>query len=819
MNESDDVIHDDVPAGRDPQLPRKPMYDDRAKVKALLKRCQRESRQDTSRQARNRADLLNLRMYRGGEENQWIVWDGNAGTYVTRPTDGDAGLPEWFPRATSNYLSNKIDGIAAIQNQSQPSKTWYATKDDDQSRAAAEVAEIADPVLLDEIEYPHVLRPRLNKFVSLTDKAALVLTYDNDPKHGEAFRPLLLCQNPQCRQIVAPEDAPDPEDACPDCGSPLDFAQDPRDPTGVQPLGEMAPKGKLHAELLSSFEITVPKNADIAHEDRLPWVCAHQRWTPEAAISRWPQLKEFIRVEGTGSATNARNTDQAYADQMRTMSAPVGGDPQGGGAPGGHTLQGPIIWRLFHDPIDDEDFYFPDGLFAVMYDGEELVLECGPLEFKDHEGRPFKNIILRQFAPAPGSAAGKPPADDLVPIQKQLNLAQSLALLILMHHASPRTFIPSTVTLYDKLTGVPGKDVGYRSLVPGDKPSVEAGVGFPSSLEWFINFLIGQFDTISKLNAVLMGERPAGDPTLGEVEILQERGFAAFQEPLEQLVSFERRLSLKLMAIARQCAWAPRFRRLLSDENGDWEYKQFTGADLEGHVDCEIELSSAWPKSPMLRNLRLMKAVELGVLNGQDPEFRQTYLQQNDLQDYARSSTADEKQVGRQLERWKTAQTPQDIAPPQPWWNLAYHLYRKSQFLKSELFEELSQQNASVAQAMLAHVGQLHTMLQPPPTRAEAVPPTKGDKGTLAQLTKAGVLKPPAGAGSRGALHAARASGVLRPAGTGKKVAAAVRARRGPIVGHMVKAGLLRPRAGQPPAPGGGVPGTTSAGNPAGAQA
>jgi hypothetical protein len=50
---------------------------------------------------------------------------------------------------------NKIDGIAAILNQSQPSKNWYATKDDDESGAAADVAELADPVLLDEIDYPH----------------------------------------------------------------------------------------------------------------------------------------------------------------------------------------------------------------------------------------------------------------------------------------------------------------------------------------------------------------------------------------------------------------------------------------------------------------------------------------------------------------------------------------------------------------------------------------------------------------------------------------------------------------------------------------
>jgi hypothetical protein len=41
---------------------------------------------------------------------------------------------------------------------------------------------------------------------------------------------------------------------------------------------------------------------------------------------------------------------------------------------------------------------------------EEGMLEFGPLPFKDDDGRAFKNVLLRQFATAPGSAWGKPPA-------------------------------------------------------------------------------------------------------------------------------------------------------------------------------------------------------------------------------------------------------------------------------------------------------------------------------------------------------------------------------------------------------------------------
>lgn len=797
--------------GGNGQAARAPMYDveneqHTRKMLDLLERCQRDSRGNTARHARDRADLLNLRMEKGGEDNQWLVWDGSSNTYVTRPTEGEAGLPQWFFRATSNQLRNKIDGISAILNQSQPAKNWYATQEDPASREAAEVAELADPVLLEEIDYPHTLRPRLNKLVTLTNLAALVLTYDTDPKWGMELLPLLLCQNPDCRQVVHPLDAPNPDDACPECGSPLDFAPDPRDPSGMTPLGQEAPKGRLDAELLTSFETSLPKSATMALETRNPWIVTHQRWSVDVAISRWPQLKGKIdakrNAQGGGKAT-----EQAYADQTRALSAPVQAAVANAGT---STDSGPVIWRLWHDPIDDDDFSFPDGLFLTVLEGDDLVLDAGPLPFKDDEDRRFKNVLIRQYVASAGSPWGSPPADDLVPLQKQLNLAQSLAFLILMHHASPRTFIPSTVTLHDKLTGMPGKDIGYRSLVPGDKPHVEAGVGFPDALKWFLEFIISTFDTVSKLNAVLMGQRPSGDPTLGEVQILQERGFAAFQEPLEQLVSFERRLSMMLLHIARQSAWAPRFRRMLDPDNGEWEYKAFSGADLEGHVTVDIELASAWPKSPLLTNLRLGRAIELQILNPMDPEVQEEYLRLNDLQQFKQSTDVDTEQIARQLEVWRAATDPSQIEPPQFYWRLDMHLFRKSQFLKSETFEQLRSQNPPLAQAMIQHVQMLQAMMQPAVPDAPTEP-GKGDAGALDGAVQSGALQPAGGPGAKGALTRAVGSRALQPAGTAHASAKHGRQQAGADLGGLVKQGALRPA-------GVGKPGTPSAGNPAGAR-
>jgi hypothetical protein len=257
--------------------------------------------------------------------------------------------------------------------------------------------------------------------------------------------PALLCQNPDCRQIVHPLDAPDPEDMCPECGSALDFAPDPRDPSGMTPLGtEPYPKGRIDAELLTSFETSLPKSAAIALED------AQSVDRHASALGDRGRGQPLARSSAAGSRGAQRRRQQVHRAGVRRPDARAqraGAARQRAERRRHVAYSGPVIWRLWHDPIDDDEFYFPDGLFLTVLEGEDLMLDFGPAAVQGRRGPPVQERPDSAIRASPGSAWGKPPADDLVPLQKQLNLAQSLAFLILMHHASPRTFIPSTVTL------------------------------------------------------------------------------------------------------------------------------------------------------------------------------------------------------------------------------------------------------------------------------------------------------------------------------------------------------------------------------------
>lgn len=712
-----------------------------------MQACIQDARSNTARKDRDRQDWRNLLFERGGD-SQWMVWDKGQDRYVERGFDPErGGLPQYVPRCSTNLFANKIDGIASILIQANPAKEFVPQTADDADVAAAEVAEEALPVLLDEIGWADDLKPRAARLVCLTDKVLLVPFYDTDPKYGTDIIPDYRC--PTCQTMYPPEDGEDVDGQpvpCQDCGELLEPAIDG---AGV-PIGQEKPIGKLCCELVPSFEFSLPRGTRVADVRQAEWVLTHTRMTPEDIERRWERARSLGLAEKKHSKGRDAQVSRQFSDAMAMLSAPA----RANNNTAGDGLSDPVVYRLQHDPIVTDRYYFPEGLYVTLVD--DTILEAGPLPVSDDRGRPMKSGVIWQFQDSPGTAFGKPPADDLVPLQESRNVVESLLQLILMHDAAPRVFIPLSVTLENEPTGAPGETIFYRSVVPGEKPSQERGINPPEGLYKQLELIDAKMDEVSKLNSVLQGARPAGDPTLGEIEILQERGMSAFRPALDKLVSVEKQLSRLVLHIARESAWSPRFRQVMGD-TGEWNVQQFVGAELQGAIDIVVETASAWPKSQMMQRMMLKEAFAMGLFPPplQDPELAQKVLAMMNLAELKPSWDVDRQQVARKIDRWKAAAMPQEIAPPDPVAEfLPVHLALLTNFLKTELFETYAQQNPPTAQAMKAHVMQIGQILA---------------KQAAAQMAAQQPAKPdtrsPAEKGDDSALRGAVDSGALMPAG------------------------------------------------------
>lgn len=737
----------------------------------LAKQCIDDCATDTSRIQRHKSDWLNLLMDRGGEDNHWVTWDQVSDAWVRIPYEGDYGLPPEVPRACTNIFANKVDGIAGILNQSEPAQEWRPGSDDDDDLATAQVCGDIIPVLLDEIGYPE-LKPVMNKAVTLLDKVAILVHYDPDPKHGEALVQAFRCTG--CGKMSLPMDVEEADETCPHCqasadpvcpgcGEPVPDGET-CDTCGLEgqggmeaavdsqfnPIGVNYPVGKLVGEMLTSFEFSLPPYAKSPHVEDNPYFVAHQRYSEAEFLSTWGQ--EFKNLITKSSAGSRQNTSQQYADALRSLNSP-------------HTIgnagrvQGPLVQRVWHDPIETDEFHFPDGLYVALCG--DTIIDAGPLPVHDDQGKAIKPAISRTFRRQVGTASGKPPADDLVPLQRMRNLWETVLAMRGLRYAMPTTWVPTTVTIETPSTGMPQGERYYRSH-DGQKPTVEQVDAGSQAVYENIDRIDKKMDELSNLNSILQGDRPEGDPTLGEVQRLEDRAYGQFKTPLDELIRFERNLSILALRFARETFWAPRIAKVRG-ENDQWEISQFTNADLGGNVDVYVNPISAWPKSQLMQQLRMSKAIELGILQPMgDPELQVKVLSDWNLSHMKKSLDVDRKQIARELDRWKHAETPDQIPPPQPppTINPVMHLHYKTQFLKTEEAEKIRDQNPPVWQAMLAHVQALQLMAQPP-----APPPTPGEQ------------KP-----DGSALHAAVDSGALRPSGS-----------QGTKLGPLVDAGVLHP--------------------------
>jgi hypothetical protein len=795
----DDAAPDQAAGAAKPSAVEKGRKIDYARdAKIIIDRVLADAQNNNARLDRDRQDWLNLKFDRGGPDNQWVVWDQGTNRFVKRGTDPkQGGIPEGVPRVVTNVFSNKINGITAILDQSTPAQVWAPATDDDADRATAEVIEDVIPVLFDEIGYrAGDLRTQIHKSICLTDKVGVCVWYDTDEKYGFAPVPLLQCQNPECDCLISPMEFEDAGEVCPECGG--EDVGDAIDGLG-QPVETHYPKGKMRARLYESFELSLPRSARSIDAHAVPWVLAHSRYSEAEALAAWPNAKAAIKdKQATPAGTGG--IQRQYADAMRQLSSPrVSSEAHMAG--GGKTLDGPVVYIVWHDPVDDGEVYLPHGLYAVQINGQ--IVEPGPLPVNDDDGCPKKNILLRTYQHQAGTGYGKPPADDLQPLQVTRNTVETLILLILMHDAAPRTFVPLSVTLEDEITGLPAETIRYRSHVPGEKPTTDRGMNPPEGLYKYLEILDAKFDEISNLNAVLQGARPDGDPTAFEIETLKERGMSAFRGPLDQLIRFEIDLARLCLCIARQSAWSTRFRKVRG-ENGAWEIREFSAADLTGKVDVQVDPVSAWPKSPMMQLSRFEKALTLGILPPamQDPELQLKALTLLDLTEMRPSMDVDRKQVARELDRWKAAQTPLEIAPPDPLCNIDMHLFLKSMFLKTEECEQLAQMNSAVYQAMRQHVSMLQGMVamrqaaaaaaqqpQKPGKPDDRSNVEKGDTSTLDGALESGALRP-AGAGGANVQDLVT-SGALVPAGATQAAAPG-----GPSIDDLMAAGAMTPAAG-----------------------
>jgi hypothetical protein len=391
------------------------------------------------------------------------------------------------------------------------------------------------------------------------------------------------------------------------------------------------PKSRMRDDACSPFEIFFNCNVD-KWEDVKEVI--RSKSVPVSQVEdSYPELKNKIM------AGNGGDMPQVYKKALRTVTMSASGY--------GSTLDGEMIPEtdvqyMYVKPNSD----FPEGVCAVVVGNEFAELDTME-DYMDKDGVCFLPITYGGANYVSGRFWHKTRMDDVAPKQFDRNLFESLIHLQLLRMSAGYWLDPGTNM--DEPTGEPGQIIRFDYSTEGREPKMIQGVPPPSILVEYLKIIDDVIEALAATYDVLKGNLPPGLDTFSGLRLLTERAFSVHGEVIK---NWERVQVSKLkiqLELARKHFIEPRT-KTVEGENGGYETKEFSRADLMGGVDIRIEPGSSIPKSPSVENAAIIEDIKLQIIDAHDPKINYKILQKQGLQDLAQASGDDIKDAQKE---WK----------------------------------------------------------------------------------------------------------------------------------------------------------------------
>jgi hypothetical protein len=261
---------------------------------------------------------------------------------------------------------------------------------------------------------------------------------------------------------------------------------------------------------------------------------------------------------------------------------------------------------------------FPRGRHAIAVGMNNWIIREDKLPY-DHLDIP---IIKFDFIPIPSRFWGMSLIEQLIPIQKNLNLTKSMLIENKIALTRPKVLIPTTAGISpDAFTTEAGEKVYYNPF--GGRPEPWVPPPIPGYVLSELQTIEHDFMEVSSLHWVSRGMNPPGVRTAAGIAILQE----ADETPLGPILIWNEQSWIdtahQVIELARQFYTEP---RIVHMHLGDRvEAVEFHRERLEGRFRILIDIGSSIPLSKAARIQFAFELLDRGAFRGPDgriDEFR-----------------------------------------------------------------------------------------------------------------------------------------------------------------------------------------------------
>lgn len=538
--------------------------------------------------------------------NQWIVplADGMIGW---RPM----ALKKGTPTPVTNLYASTMKTFASLLARFEPSLHYRPATQEPEDQATADVSSRVIEVVEDEVQITPI-RQILAEWVTHTGGAWLESGYDPDPRYGTVPVPMQVC--PEC----GPQGPIDPSMAsisdliggppCPECG----IAMAEQD---VQ-----MPRGRQFTEVVSLFEMLFDPMVTDPTKHRT--LIRLKSYDVDEARQRWDAYKDQIQADSIGST-------RLSADALTQITPNVDDGPMSRWYQQGYAQPPNRVTEYWYWQLPDATY--PDGLLAIMIGrNQNVCVYKGPLPYYATRADGSRDYFLpfQFFAQeyVPGSAWPKTVANDVVHLQKELNIIQSKIRQMIGTMANAIWMVPQGSNLRT-LTGIDGQIVEYNNLTQGGRPPTrEQGLPINMSLIEYRQMLKAELQELASIFDVMSGNRPEGVSAGISLQILKERGESRFGPMFILWNHAWAEWSRQQIEIFRLHATEERLLRI-KGRDGAWEVKKFMASDLKGRIDVVPEATMTMPRSTLTDRAEMEQLAAAGAIQPQtNVEHQIAYL-------------------------------------------------------------------------------------------------------------------------------------------------------------------------------------------------
>lgn len=428
--------------------------------------------------------------------------------------------------------------------------------------------------------------------------------------------------------------------------------------------------GEVDVEVIEPFHLWWDPKARGGGIDECDWVTTNSAVTVRDIKERWgvtvqPDAEDLTGVESW------RN---AYAWMAGGLFSNIE-------APKPRESNTAIVREFFERPLKSNSF---KGRHIVIAGGK--VVKSGPNPYAT-TGAPLPFVKIDWF-PEEGRFMGGSLVEDLRHPQKAYNEARSHTIDYQKTHGYAPTYLPKGGGIKPvQVVAMHGPIYEFNATV--GQPVFGQPPNLPPYIAENASIARGEMDAIAAQTDPANNRMPGQLRSGSAIQQMQADNNAILTPISESLMEAVAEAGTQMLQLVGLHYDAPRVLQV-TGKSGEYEVEHFVGADLRGQYSLQVVSQPAALESVEAKEAKLMDAVQLGILNPQNPEhtvllFKGLNFHTSDefINALIQQDAAEEREIKRMVDM------PQYLPEAMPWMDPEVRSKTCERYMNSLEFEQL----------------------------------------------------------------------------------------------------------------------------------